>query len=254
VGGFQADPAAAASVGQALIDEYGFPEVWAGKRIGSAAEFPSAYGALDAAPGAPCYFWRRVRVPTSASGTVYASGGLAHAAAIAVAPSGYDTGYYSTFDQFCAKAGPVASNDAEVSKLLAGGVSIDIDRTQLGPNENLLLHLKYLPLGPAYQRPDGRAYGESESAVFRVHLMQTGQTEAQLRRVFQPRYFNYYDSQVFPKIVHTLSYLAPAGGGVREDQIVLPVSMSSGIDRVRIERYSGSAVLIEATVHRMGYR
>ena len=44
----------------------------------------------------------------------------------------------------------------------------------------------------------------------------------------------------------------PTSGGARQEQLLLPISIDPGIDRIRIERYSGSAILIDATIFRMG--
>jgi hypothetical protein len=180
--------------------------------------------------------------------------GLAHAAAVQIPSSGYNSGFYSAFDHQCAKAGPIATTDPDVNKLLAGGAYIDLDRSALGPNENVLLSLTYLPLGPENQRPDGVKFGEKEKAVFRIHLSKTGLSAEAHRQVPQPRHMTFADAERYPQVVQALEVLSPRSGHVRQDQILLPISIDRGIDRVRIERLSGSAILIDASVIRMGYR
>ncbi len=241
------------------------PEVWVGKRIGLDESTGEAIGLPDdmlatggvAPTTVPCYLWRHKEIfgnnsdiPTQAPPTP----SLAHAAAVFLPAGGYNTGFYSMFDSSCAKAGPIGSIDPGVSKLLAGGVYIDINRGALGPNENLLLHLTYLPLGVTNTRPDSVSFAEEESAILKIHLVKTGQAEDNLRTVIQPRHLFYADTGQYPQVAQTLTVLAPPTGQVREDQVLLPISIDPGIDRIRLERYSGSAILIDASIYRMGYR
>jgi hypothetical protein len=172
-----------------------------------------------------------------------------------VPPAGYSTGYYSMFDNACKNANPVLYADPELSKENAGGVYIDIDRGQLGPNENLLLNVTFLPLGSSNLKPDGMRLSDKESAVLEVHLIKTGQTQDALQTTQQPRYVRYADQQaLFPEIVQRLSVLSPPTGEVRQEQILIPLSTDPLIDRIRIQRRSGSAILIDASVFRMGFR
>lgn len=218
------------------------PEVWVAKRddINS------------------CYTWRQI---TTFGNSVDLTSpqmpltGLSHAAAVFVNSTGYNTGYYTTQDNLCTKAGPVQSADTPLNKLLAGGAYIDIDRSQLGPNENLLLTLNYIPLSKNQQRPDQTVLTSQEESYFRIHLIRSGVSKDQVQQTFQPRYIQFSDSVFYPKVISTLEVLAPAFGGFpQQSQIVLPISMDSTIDRIRIERYSGSAILIDASLFRMGYR
>ena len=116
-----------------------------------------------------------------------------------VPASGYSTGYYSTYDSSCDGVGPIASPDPNQSKLLAGGVYFDIDRTQLGANENLLLNLTFIPLGPSNDSPNSTTLSQSDQAVFRIHLVQTGQIASQLQSVVQPRFLTYPATRAFQK-------------------------------------------------------
>ena len=233
---------------------YTIPEVLTAKYIANENEIPA--DATDIA-ATPCYLWREKTTfgnsPTITTQTP-PTNGISHAAAVYIDSSGYNTGYYTTIDSSCAKAGPIASSDDNFSKLLAGGVYIDIDRSELGPNENLLLNLTYYPLGTSNNSPSGGNFTSNESAIFRIHLMKTGYVEAVLQSILQPRHLYYANEEEFPQTVKTLNVLAPPTGVVRQEQMIVPISIDSGIDRIRIERYSGSAILIDATIMRMGYK
>lgn len=223
---------------------YHIPEIWKAKRSSTPT-------------GSPCYNWTNLTTfgnELDTSAPDMPTYGLAHAAGIFIPGTSYNTGYYMTYDASCGDAGPIASNDSSVNKLLAGGMYIDIDRSALGPNEDLLLNLTYFPLGPANHRPDNQLYSAAEEAVFKIHLINTGMTEANLRHIFQPRYLTFADTEEYPKTVDTLSILAQPTGSIRQEQILVPISTDSGIDRIRIERYSGSAILIDIAIYRMGYR
>jgi hypothetical protein len=235
---------------------YRLPEVWTGKRISgpgpataSGPEIPSTGNTF------PCYYWAKkttfgnsIDIPTQAPPVT----GLGHMASVFLPGTGYNTGFYSTFDDACINAGPISTSDPQVSKLLAGGAYIDIDRGSLGSQENLLLNITYIPLSMANQRPDGAPFGRQENAFFKVHLVRSGLSADAVKQTFQPRYMTFSDQETYPEVVQTLSVMAAPNGSVRQDQIVLPISVDPTIDRIRIERYSGSAILIDATVLRMG--
>lgn len=238
----------------ALGTTYDTPEVWTAQRIDSVEEFPSGY-TNTASPFVPCYFWKKKTTflnSTQIAAQIPPSTALGYTAAVYIPATGYNTGYYTFQDQSCAKAGPVASSDPAVSKLNAGGVYIDLDRNELGARESVLLNLTYIPLGTQNNRPDGTPLTVGEEAVIKVHLMKTGQSRGQLQMTYQPRYLMYAASDQFPKTVQTLSVLSPANGEARTDQVLIPLGIDSGIDRIRIERYSGSAILIDAGLYRMG--
>ncbi|MGK5083687.1 hypothetical protein WDW37_10320 [Bdellovibrionota bacterium FG-1] len=237
---------------------YQIPEVWTGTYYASNVED----GSLNTKnPGvlvsnAPCYYWKPITtfgnsfdVPTQAPPET----GLSHAASVFIPSTGYNTGYYTLMDNACEKEGPIANGDPAINKLLAGGAYIDIDRNALGANENLLLTLTFLPLGTKNLRPDGQAFTHSESAVFKVHLIKTGQTADVLQSIQQPRHLAYADSITqYPEVAQSLSIIAPPTGQIMQEQVLIPLSMDPGIDRIRIERYSGSGILLDASVFRMG--
>ena len=235
---------------------YTIPEVWTGRRVAAAGVIADLGANILDTPANtfPCYYWRRKTIfgnNPAITTQVPPTSGLAHAAAVFVPATGYNTGYYSMFDNSCANAGPILDGDPSVNKLLAGGAYIDLDRSQLAAGDNLLMNLTYLPLGITNQHPDGARFTAAESAQFKIHLVKTGRDLSFILAALQPRYYSYSDTHQFPQIVQTLSVLAPPTGEVRQEQIVLPISMDPGIDRIRIERYSGSAILIDATVFRL---
>ena len=123
----------------------------------------------------------------------------------------------------------------------------------LGSKENLLLTLTYIPLGESNRQPSGEQFSSSQSAIFKIHLISTNLAEGALMQILQPRYLTFSDPSQFVKKVETLSIIAPPTGTVRQEQILLPISADSSIDRIRIERYSGSAILIDASIFRMGH-
>ncbi|MGE0615229.1 MAG: hypothetical protein AB7P04_06285 [Bacteriovoracia bacterium] len=204
-----------------------------------------------------CYTWKKLQTFGNVLGGQAAPvpvGGLAHPASFFIQGTSYTTGFYTMNDQACIGAGPQASGDPDVNRLLAGGVYIDIDRQKLGKAENLLLNLTFYPFSDRNQAPSGRLYDPGESAYFRVHLQSTGLASAFIQQVFQPRYLSFTDDEVYPRTVQTLSVVAPPTGSIRQEQIVLPISADASIDRIRIERYSGSAILIDASVYRLGQK
>ena len=173
------------------------------------------------------------------------------ASGIYIPASGYNTGYYSVLDSSCVGSGPIASDDDAINKLLAGGIYFDIDRSKLGAKENLILHLTMFSLGNGVQAPDNQLLTANDNPIFKVHLMSIGQNTATLQGVNQPRYFSYSDNNLFPGIAKSISIVAPGPGQLQEEQIVVPLSIDPTIDRIRIERYSGSAILIDASLFRL---
>ncbi len=248
---------------QTLLDQnanisYNVPEVWLGTRIANAIPNGIATNNVPAITSGtfPCYYWSQITTfsnagPTSAKTSTPITG-LGHMAGVYIPSAGYNTGYYSMFDQLCTSEGQIGSTDPSISKLLVGGAYIDINRNALGAKENLLLNITFLPLGPSNINPDRSALSTSESAVLKIHLVRTGQSADILRSVTQPRNLTYPNNAQFPQIVQDLAIISPPTGQIRQEQVLLPISIDPTIDRIHIERYSGSAILIDATVYRMG--
>ncbi len=228
------------------------PEVWTGKRIYSTDSSESGGAVITSAP---CYLWKKKTTFGNDPGKAAVAppqGNLAFSTSVYIPASGYNSGYYTMLDYACGKAGPVVSNDPTTNKLLAGGAYIDLNRDALKADENLVLNLTYMPLSSENLRPDA-APMSTEVPIFRIHLVRTNQVVEKLRSVLQPRYLTYSATDEFPHIAQTLSVLAPPyAGGVRQEQIFIPLAQDPLIDRIRIERYAGSAILIDATIYRTG--
>ncbi len=228
------------------------PEIWTGYRIDQNLSSGIASRNIPAISDAPCYYWSKINVFGNLPSSGPASG-LAHSTSVFVPASGYNTGYYTTDDRACVGAGPIASPDASISKLLAGGAYIDIDRTQLGANENLILNLTFLPLGASNIGSDQNYLNSDQAAVFRINLVKTSQSGDTIRLESQPRYLTYASTQQFPTLVQNLSLVSPPTGQIRQEQVYIPLSADPSIDRIRIERYSGNAILIDASIYRLGH-
>ncbi|MBI2711703.1 MAG: hypothetical protein HYX41_02405 [Bdellovibrio sp.] len=240
------------------------PEVWAAVRFDSSNPAgipgqgipPVILG--DSSNQFPCYYWSQVSQFANSSASTSdnrpPTTGVAHAAGVFIPSSGFNTGYYTMFDQACVGSGPIASNDATINKLLVGGAYFDIDRSQLAANENLILNLTFLPLGPNNQGPDQSFLAAGDTAVFRVNLIRTGQSGDLIRQLLQPRDFTYASTDIYPQVAQKIAVVAPPNGQIRQEQILIPLSVDPAIDRIHVERYSGSGVLIDATLMRMGPR
>jgi hypothetical protein len=72
--------------------------------------------------------------------------------------------------------------------------------------------------------------------------------------VIQPRMYTYDNSSNFPEIIQNLSYLSPPIGQPRTEQVLIPLNSNPGIDRIWIERFSGTAILVNAALFRMGQK
>ncbi len=228
------------SVGSLLTSSSGGPDIWTALRDDTNN----------------CYTWTQITSTSSTSASLIQtppSTGLAHMATAFIPSSGYNTGYYSTFDNSCINSGPISSTNPLISGILAGGAYFDIDRTQLGSTENLILNLTFIPMGLTNNNPLQTKISQNEIAIFKVHLVKTGQTGDQIRQIRQPRYLTYAATDQYPEIAPNISIITPPNGQIRQEQIYIPLSIDPGIDRIRIERYSGNAILIDATLMRLGH-
>jgi hypothetical protein len=156
------------------------------------------------------------------------------------------------FDKACIKSGPISSTDPTVNKLLVGGAYFDIDRTQLGANENLILNLTFIPMGTSNTEPDQSTYSSAESAIFTVNLVKTGESGDQIRQRPQPRDLIYASTESYPQAAQNIAVIAPPTGQIREEQILIPLSIDPGIDRIEVRRKSGSGILVKANLYRLG--
>jgi hypothetical protein len=233
------------------------PEIWSAYRVDTA--LPVGLSQLGIPPvlsSTPCYYWTRVTTFGNSFNSALANSpqsGLSFAASVFIPSSGYNTGYYTMYDSACAKSGPIASSDPSINKLLVGGTYIDIDRTKLGATENLILNLTFIPLGTSNVSPNETPLTEEQSAIFRVHLVRTGESGDEIRQRPQPRDLTYASTDVYPETARSIAVISPPTGQIRQEQIFIPLSLDPAIDRIRIERYSGSAILIDASLFRLGH-
>jgi hypothetical protein len=164
----------------------------------------------------------------------------------------YNTGYYHTRDDYCSGQGPVQSADPEVTKGNVGGVNIDIDRTQIGAAEDLLMMVTYHTLDENASWPGPQL--TNDRTVLQVNLIATGQVLDTLMGVIQPRAWAYADQTAFPIYLKTIATLEDPFGSLRTEQIYIPLSQNALIDRIRIERVRGSYHLLQVDLYRLGNR
>ncbi len=227
---------------------YTLPEVWTATRIDAP---PGGNGAQVANMGTnfPCYLWSPVNSFGNAPGTGTRQpmqSGIAYASTLFIPSVGYNTGYYTLNGPACSGSGTVSGTDQNI-----GGVYLDIDRTQLGTSENLLLSVTLFPLGPTNLDPDGNLLANNQAASFRVTLVKTGQTLSELLLETQPRAFDYSNTTSYPIRAYDVALLTPPVGQIREEQVMIPLSMDSTIDRIRIERVSGTGIILNASLSRL---
>jgi hypothetical protein len=187
----------------------------------------------------------------------------------------YHTGYYRVRDDWCASQGPIIQPDPEVTKEGVGGVSIDLDRTQLEAKEDLLMVVTYHALNensgvgnwPATQAKvstptstspppatAGTAHAINDRTILKVNLMGTGETLEMMMGVRQPRVWAYTNRASYPIFHKEVATLEDPFGSLRSEQVYLPISQNAFIDRIRIDRVRGSYHLFQVDLYRLGNR
>jgi hypothetical protein len=172
----------------------------------------------------------------------------------------YNTDFYRVRDDWCAGQGPILSSDPETTKSYVGGVSIDLERTELGANEDLLMVLTYHALSANYVAPagptnlwPGRQLAQDKT-VLRVSLGATALDLSTLLSIRQPRVWSTYQNFSFPVYWQEVARFEDDFGGLRSEQVILPLSKNIAIDRVRVERERGSFHLYQIDLYRLGNR
>jgi hypothetical protein len=243
IGGFNANGSPlTANINQVGSQSYSVPEVWQAQR------------SLNGPGSTPCYTWTLITTFSNSiddATQVPPALGYGFGAGIYIPSNSYNTGFYSTFDSSCAGSGPVSTQGGGPNGLLAGGAYIDIDRTQLGTYENLVLNLTFIPLNQNNLSATGVAFTSSDNAQFRVHLVSTGQSGDTIQATLQPRFLTYTDNPSYPEVVQSLAVMAPPNGQIQQQQLLIPLASDPSIDRIRIERVSGTAILLDASIFRM---
>lgn len=174
----------------------------------------------------------------------------------------FGTNYYRVVDEWCTSQGPTVSPDPELTKAGVGGVSIDLDRTQLGANEDLLMMVTYHALNenstqlnwPGLVAANTFDYSEVDRTIMKVNLVGTQQSLDALLGVTQPRPWAYSNTNTYPIYVKEIATLSDPFGTLRTEQIYIPLSQNAMIDRIRIERVRGSFHLYQVDLYRLGNR
>jgi hypothetical protein len=164
----------------------------------------------------------------------------------------YGSKYYRVRDDYCVSQGPIASNNIATTKSNVGGVNIDLDRTQIGAAEDLLMMITYQANNANAVWP-GPMFPEDET-ILEVNLIGTGLTLNLLMSATQPRAIVDYSSTAEPVYFKTLTTLRDPSASLRTEQVYIPLSENALIDRIRIERIRGSYELYQVDLYRLGNR
>ena len=183
-----------------------------------------------------------------------------------------NTGMYRVHDELCTGQGPVLSADPDATKTYVGGVNIDLDRTQLGAAEDLLMVVTYhaeragdeswpansaVPTGgttEAATRPSDTIMPNGVDTALRVDLIGTNSSLDTLMGVPQPRVYSYFDQPSYPIYMQEIATLQDPYGSLRSEQVYIPLSKNGLVDRIRIERIRGSYILYQVDLYRLGDR
>ncbi len=172
----------------------------------------------------------------------------------------YGDQYYTVTDSPCIGQGPILTGDSSVSKQLVGAIYVDIDRSEFGTSENLLINLRMLPFdtntklpgwfnsGTPFTRNDDRdqASGQDQ-AVIRVQLLNSfAKTAAEIESLPQPRFHNFIAGT--PILGEQFVYVSGGSGQITEKQVFVPLTSNESIDLIKIERVQGSVKFYELTV------
>ncbi|MBS1960249.1 MAG: hypothetical protein JST80_12300 [Bdellovibrionales bacterium] len=168
----------------------------------------------------------------------------------------YNTNYYRVRDDWCTGQGPILSPDPETTKSYVGGVSIDIDRNELGAYEDLLMIVTYhaLSANSAAATNYPGTQKASDNTVMKVSLVGTGLDLATLLQVKQPRTWTYYQNINYPVYWREIASLEDPMGSLRSEEVYVPLSKNGLVDRIRIDRVRGSFHLYQVDLYRLGNR
>jgi len=164
----------------------------------------------------------------------------------------YGLQYYRAVDDWCSGQGPILSADVNVSKTNIGGVNIDLDRTQLGDSEDLLMLITYQAYNENASWP--APMGSNDQTILQVNLIGTGLQLSLLIGEKQPRPWSDFASASMPIYMKQIATLEDPWGSLRTDQVYIPLSGNPLIDRIRVERIRGSYHLFQIDLYRLGNR
>jgi hypothetical protein len=165
--------------------------------------------------------------------------------------------FYRVRDAWCAGQGKFRLEpDPEATKSYVGGVNIDLDRSVLGPNEDLLMNITYQAFaeGNSWPYPSSLTMDPMDATQLQVNLIGTHLGLEILLNSRQPRsWMDDSDSQM-PIYMKTIATLRDPFSGLRTEQVLIPLSQNGLIDRIRIERIRGSFQLYQIDLYRLGNR
>jgi hypothetical protein len=164
----------------------------------------------------------------------------------------YNSRYYRVRDDWCTNQGPIRNYDTETSKTYVGGVSIDLDRSQLGAHEDLLMLVTYHALNTHASWPGPQT--DNDRTILKVNLVTTQSSVDALIGVKQPRPWTYYQSAQTPVVIKEIATLEDPFGSLRTEQVYIPLSQNALVDRIRIDRVRGSYHLYQIDIYRLGNR
>jgi hypothetical protein len=161
-------------------------------------------------------------------------------------------GFYRVRDEWCIRQGPIISPSEELTKSRIGGVNIDLDRTQLGASEDLLMVLTYHALDQNASWPS--AHASFDRTILEVNLVTTQLSLDLLLGSKQPRPWSDHGNTEMPVQISRLVQLEDPFGSLRSESVVIPLSQNALVDRIRIERVRGSFHLYQVDLYRLGNR
>ena len=165
--------------------------------------------------------------------------------------------FYRVRDAWCAGQGKYRLEpDPEATKSYVGGVNIDLDRSALGPSEDLLMNITYQAFvgGDSWPYSSPNTMDAMDATQLQVNLIGTQLGLEILLNARQPRsWMDDADSQM-PIYMKTIATLRDPFSGLRTEQVLIPLSQNGLIDRIRIERVRGSFQLYQIDLYRLGNR
>ena len=164
----------------------------------------------------------------------------------------YGSGYYQVRDDWCSGQGPVVSPNEATTKSYVGGVNIDLDRTQLGTSEDLLMTVTYQALNANASWPG--VQGLNDETIMDVNLVGTGRGLSILLAGRQPSSTADFGDSTLVTYAKNIATLRDPFSSLRTEQIYISLSQNALIDRIRLERVRGSFQLYQIDLYRLGNR
>jgi hypothetical protein len=167
-------------------------------------------------------------------------------------PYYWGKGFYRVRDEWCTGQGPIISPNEDTTKTKIGGVNIDLDRSQLGNSEDLLMVMTYQALNENASWPS--AQYAHDNSILEVNLIGTQLSLDLLIGAPQPRPWGDNSNAQMPIYMKTIAHLEDPFSSLRTEQLLIPLSQNPLIDRIRVERIRGSFHLYQIDLYRMGNR